>query len=252
MNTKLKTILLKIALVVVVLLFITTLLTKRFLYFRPSSKFLPVSETYKVIKQGHLHSWLAEGPKGAKIILMCHSNRGNISHYVPMIESLHKLGYSILAFDYSGFGKSGGIPSEQQLYADVSYMTALLLQTYLPQDIVMYGHGLGCPIATYAALRYNISSLILVSPFPGAATIIKNTPLRFLSMLFSEFQTVEYLSVYRGRSLLIHSVHDEVVPYDTLSEIKQYVSSHIPTTGTHQNTEIPWQKIKEFIDEKND
>ena len=52
MDKKLKEILVKVALTLVVLVFITTLLTKRFIYFRPSSVFLPVNETYKVIKQG--------------------------------------------------------------------------------------------------------------------------------------------------------------------------------------------------------
>ena len=160
MDKKLKEILIKIALTLVVLVFLTTLLTKRFIYFRPSSIFLPVNETYKVIKQGHLHGWLAEGPPRSKVVLICHSNKGNVSHVAPLMEKFKGIGFTVLAFDYSGFGKSCGIPSEQQLYEDVSYMTALLRQTYQPADIVLYGQGLGAPVATYVARRYGIPTLL--------------------------------------------------------------------------------------------
>ncbi len=243
-----KEILVKSVLTLVVLLFLTTLLTKRFLYFRPSSVFDRVDETYKVVTHGHLHGWVAEGPPGSKVVLICHSNTGNISHVAHLMEKFKSLGFSALAFDYSGFGKSYGIPSEQRLYDDISYMTALLRQTYEPADIVLYGQGLGAPVATYAARRYGIPTLIIVSPFISARSIIRNTPLKFISGLFSEYNTKEYLAGYRGRSLMITSVNDEYVPYDATSELQQLVTLHIPSSGTHKDVDIPWEQVKRFIE----
>ena len=248
MDKKLKEILLKVALTLVVLLFLTTLLTKRFLYFRPSSEFLPSAETYKVIKQGHLHGWLAEGPPQSKVVLVCHSNKGNISNTTPIVENFNRLGFTVLTFDYSGFGKSRGIPSEQKLYEDASYMVALLRQTYEPSEIILYGQGLGASIATYVARRYGIPTLVLVSPFLGAESIVKKTPLKYISGLFSEFDTKEYLRGYRGRSLLIHSTTDEYVPYQDTIELQSLVTRHLPSTGSHEGTHIPWEEIKGFID----
>ena len=248
MEKKIREIFLKICLLLIVLLFIINLLTKRFMYFQPTRDFLSVEETYKVIKHAHLHGWLAEGLPGSKIILICHSNKHNVSHNIEPIENLKRLGFTVLAFDYSGFGKSEGIPSEQQLYEDASYMVALLRQTYQPRQIVLYGIGLGASVATYAARRYDIPTLILVSPFPDAGIIVNKTPLKYISALFSEFQTLEYLIGYRGRSLMIHSIDDEIVPYSSTLDIQRSVTLHIPASGSHKNTQIPWEKIKQFID----
>lgn len=248
MDRKVKEILIKIGLTLMVLLFITILLTKRFLYFRPSSTFLPVNETYKVIRQGHLHGWLAEGNPGSKIVLICHNNKGNISHVASTIESLRSLGYSVLAFDYSGFGKSSGIPNEQQLYDDASYMVALLRQSYQAKDIILYGHGLGASVATYVARRYGIPTIVIVSPYLSAKSIVNNTLLRYISPLFSEFNIEEYITGYRGRSLMIHSKNDEIVPYLTTFKLQSLVTLHIPSTGTNEDIVIPWDQIHRFIE----
>ena len=240
----------KIGLTLIVLLFLTTLLTKRFIYFRPSSVFLPVSETYKIVKQGHLHGWVAEGAPGSKAVMICHSNKGNISHIASTIESLRALGYTVLAFDYSGFGKSNGIPSEQQLYEDASYMVAMLRQNYQAKDIILYGHGLGAPVATYVARRYGIPTLIIVSSFLSAKSIINNTVLRYISPLFSEFNILEYITGYKGRSLMIHSKDDEIVSYLSTSHLQSLVTTHIPSTGTNKDVVIPWDQVQRFIENK--
>jgi len=207
-----------------------------------------VNETYKVVRQGHLHGWLAEGNPGSKIVLICHSNKGNISHVASTIESVKSLGYSVLAFDYSGFGKSSGIPNEQQLYDDASYMVALLRQSYQAKDIILYGHGLGASVATYVARRYGIPTIVIVSPFLSAKSIVNNTPLRYISTLFSEFNIEEYINGYRGRSLMIHSKNDEIVPYLSTFHLQSLVTLHIPTTGTNEDIIIPWDQIHRFIE----
>ncbi len=250
MDKKLKEILIKFGLTIIVVLFLITLVTKRSIYFRPGSVLLPVNETYKVIKQGHLYGWFAESSPGSKAVLICHSNKGNISHNTDLISKFKSIGYTVLAFDYSGFGKSHGIPSEQQLYEDASYMVALLRQTYQCKNIILYGHGLGAPVATYVARRYDIPTLILVSPFLSAKSIVNNTPLKYISWIFSEFNTEEYLNGYKGRSLMIHSKNDEVVPYDTTIMLQRLATFHIPSSGTHENIVIPWEQVRMFIDEE--
>ena len=248
MNKKVKETLIKVGLIAIVALFIAVLLTKRFIYFHASSDFLETRETYKIIRQGHLHGWMIEGPPGSKVVLFCHGARGNMSHYETQLTALHQLGYSVVAFDYSGFGKSTGIPSEQQLYDDASGIIALLRQNYEPNDMILYGKGIGAPVATYVARRYRIPTIILESPLPTARTIVKNTPLRYFGFLFSEFDTSAYLNGYRGRSLLIHSVTDEIISADETLELQQMVTSYLPTSGSHSATQVPWDDVKRFID----
>jgi len=238
----------KIGISLVVILISTVLITKRFVYFRPDSVMFGVQETYKVITKGHLNGWISEPAQLGKVVLICNSNQGNMSHSSEIMKNMHALGYQVCTFDYSGFGKSWGIPSEQQLYDDASYMVAFLRQSYQPEDIIVYGYGLGATIATYVARRYSIPTVILVSPFPSIASILTN-PLRYAQIFFQDFKIMDYLPGYKGKSLLIHSQTDEIIPYDSITNLIQYSTVHIPTTGSHFNTDVPWENVRRFIEE---
>ena len=119
----------KICLITTVVIIITVLLIKRFIYFQPSNEFIPYKETYQDISEGNLHGWFI-GEKGNKTVLICHGNGGNISHRQYLIEPLTKLGYSVLIFDYSGYGRSRGIPSETQFYHDASVFYRYIITVY--------------------------------------------------------------------------------------------------------------------------
>lgn len=241
----------KVLLTMIVIFFISVLIVKRFLYFRPSFHFNNTEEPYKVINHGHLHGWLLENPQSEKIILFCHGNRGNVSYCENKVSALKQLGYSVLVFDYSGYGKSGKVPSEQQLYDDASAMTALLRQQYPIENIILYGESMGGPIATYAARRYSIPTLILEGPLPSVKIFIeyKHNFLSWLSFLFPEFDTYSYLHGYKGRCLLLHSPTDEVIPYESTLHLQQIVSKHIAIDGSHSNAIIPWEEVKKFIEQ---
>jgi len=235
---------------IIVIFFVGILLIKRFMYFRPSSVFLKTRETYKVIKHGNLHGWLLDGPKGTdKIILLCHGNGGNISHNEDRMVSLRALGYSVLAFDYSGYGKSTGTPSERQLYDDTCAMVALLRQQYSPDQITLYGISLGAPVAAYAALRYSIPKLILESPLPSMRAILtyRYPIVSFLGFIFSEFNTLTFLKQYGGKSLVLHSPTDRIIPYNSTFALQQVCTKHIPVDGSHNSPIIPWGDVHKFL-----
>jgi len=65
-----------------------------------------------------LNGWfiLAQRPRGT--LLFCHGNAGNIGHRVEIIKIFNQLGLNVFIFDYRGYGRSQGIPSEQGLYKD--------------------------------------------------------------------------------------------------------------------------------------
>lgn len=242
-------IIIKICIYTIVVIFLGILLIKRFLYFRPSRPFLPTTESYKDVKNRHLHGWFLERSSDVPVILFCHGNTGNISHCQSKTNMLYNLGYSILVFDYSGYGKSSGVPSEQQLYDDGSIMMSLLLQTYPPDKIVLYGEAMGAAIATYVARRYRIPTLILDSPLPCISVIARKMlrKAKILAFPFNEFNVETYLMGYKGRTLMLHSVDDEVIPYNTTTSLQTLADVVIPCTGTHASIELPLEEIKKFI-----
>ena len=250
MEKELIDILVKVILVTLTVVFVLTMLIKRFVYFKPSYTFIQTKEIYVDVNNGHLHGWLLENEISNKIILFCHGNWGNISYEEKRITILRNLGYSVLAFDYSGYGKSSGVPSEQQLYDDASSMVALLRQKYRPEQIILYGFSLGGPVAIYAARRYSIPTVILESPLPSIKILlkIKYPMFSLFAPLFPEFDTYSYLDGFKGKSLLIHSIDDEKIPYESVKNLINISSLHIKTNGSHNNPNIPWNEVKAFIE----
>ena len=63
-------------------------------------------------------------------LLYIHGNAEDLGDIRPMLDRLHRWGFSIFAYDYRGYGTSEGYPSERNAYedADVAY-------TYLTQQL---------------------------------------------------------------------------------------------------------------------
>jgi pimeloyl-ACP methyl ester carboxylesterase len=246
-------IIIKLSFIILAILITGVLLVKRYVYFRPSREFLPFKQdslknNIEELYEGDLHGWFLRG-KNSQVILFCHGNAGNISHRQEIILSLHQLGYSVLIFDYSGYGKSSGIPSEKQLYHDANRFMQILLINYKVKDIIPYGESMGAPVALHIALKYQTPKVIIDSGLPSIRKIIqhKYSFISFLSFIFSEFNTEEYLFAYKGKLLVMHSMQDEIIPYATIQNIKSRADQFINIEGTHNNRIIPWDKVNYFL-----
>jgi len=100
-------------------------------------------------------------------LLLSHGNAGNISDRMEKAGMLSRLGLNVLLYDYRGYGRSEGVPSETGTYRDGSAAYRYLIDTrgIAAKDIFFYGESLGTAIATELALRFEGAGLILESPF---------------------------------------------------------------------------------------
>lgn len=232
----------------IVLFFILLLLIKRFVYFRPSYEFMQPKDTFLDVYEGNLHAWFRQGTVPNSAILFCHGNAGNLSYRQDKVIELCKTGYSVLIFDYSGFGRSRGVPNEQLCYSNASMFVEYLKRNGFT-TIIPYGESLGAPVAMYVARRYNLPKVILESGLPSVSTLIKhNYPkLSFLRFLFPEFDMELYIKGYYGKSLLLHSIDDEIIPYSSIKTMINLVSKFIEMKGLHNSPQIPWEEVRNFI-----
>jgi len=239
----------KIILITITIFFILVLVIKRFAYFQPSHTFEQPKYPFQDIQEGNLHAWYLSG-KSNKVILFCHGNAGNLTSRQEKLHQLNELGHSVLIFDYSGYGHSKGIPNEQLCYANASVFVEYLMRNGVSKDdIIAYGESLGAPVATNVAKRYNLPILILESGLPSIKDLIKHWYRFFgvLGIVFNEFNTDEVLKSYKGRTLVLHSLHDEIIPYDTTKTMRELAEKHIVIEGTHNYPVIPWDEIGKFI-----
>jgi uncharacterized protein len=177
----------------------------------------------------------AESPSSLWL-LVCHGNAGNLSEFDRPLHyaGLRQLGLNLLAFDYRGYGESGGAPSEAGLYrdADAAYRY-LTNQRGVPTNrIVMFGHSLGSAVAVDLASRVPSAGLILEGAFTSATDrgqeLYPYIPVRWIAK--SRFSSLDKIARMTVPKLFLHAKGDEVIPlahgrrlYEAASPPKTFV-----------------------------
>ncbi len=163
-----------------------------------------------------LHGWLIPGDR-TMTLLWCHGNAGNISHRLDNIREIHhRLGIGVFIFDYRGYGRSEGTPTEDGLYRDARAAREALIRDLgiPPERIVYFGRSLGGAVALDLALAHPPPGLILESPFLSVRAMANRT-LPGSGFLFkSRFDSLARIGRLREPLLILHGDADEVVPYE--------------------------------------
>ena len=164
-----------------------------------------------------LHGWWvpAKGARGT--VLLMHGNAGNISHRLGYLTMFNRLGYSVLLFDYRGYGKSGGNPDEEGTYRDAEAAWQHLTEArgLKARDIVIVGESLGGGVATWLAVKYPPRALVLASTFTSVpdlgAQLYPWLPVRLLARV--KYDNLERIGKIAVPVLIAHSRADEVIAF---------------------------------------
>ena len=118
----------------------------------------------------------------APVMLYLHGARWNLSGSVTRIDRWRKLGFSVLAVDYRGFGKSSEIaPSEASAYEDAEAAWDYLAKIAPGRRRYIVGHSLGGAIAVELARRHpDAAGLVLEATFTSVRDMIDQSPWGFL------------------------------------------------------------------------
>ncbi|MBI5410456.1 MAG: alpha/beta hydrolase [Nitrospirae bacterium] len=194
------------------------------------------------------------------VLLWCHGNAGNIIHRLENLVELYRLGLSVFIFDYRGYGRSSGTPSEEGLYDDALAAYAYLIETrhIAPERLVLFGRSLGAAVAGDVASRKPAAGLILESPFPSVGAVARahyfGLPVDWL--LGADFNLTERLRKISVPVLVVHGDRDEVVPiqlgklvFEAAREPKSfYLVPGADHNDLYQVGGRPYfQRIKQFV-----
>ena len=151
-------------------------------------------------------------------LLVCHGNAGNLSQFdrPAHYAALRQLGLNLFAFDYRGYGESGGMPSEQGLYrdADAAYRYLREERGVPAERIIVFGHSLGSAVAIDLASRVHNAGLIveggLVSVVQRGQELYPFIPVRWIAR--TRFSSIDKIPKVATPKLFLHAVADEVIP----------------------------------------
>lgn len=204
-----------------------------------------------------LSGWFIPANNARYTVIFTHGNAGNISHRVEKLKFFNSLGCNVFIFDYRGYGRSQGRPSEKGLYIDTkSAYDYLLSRTIIPEKLIGYGESLGGTFIIALALRNKMRALIVDSAFTSAADMVKHL-YHFLPAWFfaSRLDSLSKIKLINIPKLIIHSLNDEIVPYklgqklyNAAGQPKEFLQIH----GGHnscffESESILREKIADFL-----
>ncbi len=183
----------------------------------PAALSLRFEEVAPVAADGvRLHGWWVPAPDARLTLLHFHGNAGNIGHRLDLLQIWSSLGVNVLLFDYRGYGRSDGAPSEAGLYldAEAAWEHLTKARALAPAAIVIHGQSMGGAVAAWLAARRPAAALVLESAFTSVPDIAGDLypwlPTRWLTRL--RLDTHELARV-RSPVLVIHSRDDEIIPF---------------------------------------
>jgi fermentation-respiration switch protein FrsA (DUF1100 family) len=180
---------------------------------------LPLEEVWFPSADGKkLFGWYVEQPEANAMLLWCHGNAGNMIHRLENLQALYRLGLSVFLFDYRGYGRSQGRPSEEGLYLDAvgAYDYLLRVRRVRPERMVIFGRSLGAAVAGALAAERPATGLLLESCFPSIEAVARHhymgLPVHWL--LGGAFRLEERLPQLLLPKLFVHGERDDIIPIE--------------------------------------
>ncbi|HNT38649.1 MAG TPA: alpha/beta fold hydrolase [Rubrivivax sp.] len=184
----------------------------------------------------NLHGlWLAREEASAPVLLFLHGVRWDVRASAPRMRQLHALGFSVLAIDYRGFGRSSDwMPSETLAAEDAHAAWRWLARRHPQARRFIFGHSLGGAVAVRLAQEVDDESgLIVEGGFTSAIDVLKSTRWGWLPVRALVTQTLDgaaRIADVGSPVLIVHAAADSMIDpalgralYERAREPKRFV-----------------------------
>ena len=193
----------------------------------------------------------ADGARAAQapVLLYLHGARWNVAGSAPRIRRMQELGFSVLAIDYRGFGKSStGLPSEATAYEDAKAGWDWLAARYSDRQRYIFGHSLGGAIAIDLAAKVDDErGTIVEGTFTSISDLTDTMKWGWLqgswvpgALITQRFESVKKVAKINSPLLVVHGENDNLIAsalgrklYDAAQGRKQFL---LIEGGSHFST----------------
>ncbi len=184
----------------------------------PKAEGLEVEDVWFFAPDGEeLHGWWIPHEKARGTLLYCHGNAGSLADQAGALVELRRLGVHLFAFDYRGYGRSSGRPSQGGVLRDAQaahdHVVRALGQP--EESIVLLGHSLGGAIAIDCAVHRPVAGLIVQSSFVDtremARELYPQVPMHWIAR--RRFRSIDKVRALEVPKLFVHGDCDERIPH---------------------------------------
>jgi fermentation-respiration switch protein FrsA (DUF1100 family) len=178
---------------------------------------LPLEEVWIPVDEAvTVFGWFVDAGPTRPVLLWCHGNAGNVSHRLENIRQLYQRGISVMIFDYRGYGRSTGVPSEAGFYQDglASYDYLIQQRRIAPERLIIFGRSLGSGVAGEIAIQRPSAGLMVEGSFPSIQAMSDHhyfgLPTQWLMDV--DFNLAKKVRALQVPLLVIHGEQDSIVP----------------------------------------
>ena len=195
--------------------------------------------------------WLAAEPRAgvraqdAPVMLYLHGSRWNVHSSAFRARRMQELGFSVLALDYRGFGKSDAVaPTEDRANEDARAAWNWLAQKYPDRPRYIFGHSLGGAIAIeLASAVSDEAGTIVEGAFTSIPEVVGSTKWGWLPLgplISQRFDALSKVARVGAPLLVVHGSDDTLIRpelgrrlFEAAREPKAFV---LVDGGSHHNT----------------
>jgi len=211
----------------------------------PSRAGLAFEDLYLTTADGvRINTWFVPRSGAHATLIFAHGNAGTMSDRIIKVKFFHDLGLNVLIFDYRGYGRSQGKPSEKGVYLDAqaAYDHLKSRGDVDKNRIIAYGASLGGPVVVDLACHRPLAALVVDSSITSAkdmaGILYPYLPSFLLSLKFDLISKVKHLNMPK---LFMHSPDDHVVPFSMGSRLFEAAAApkeFLRTSGGHNDVSI--------------
>jgi alpha-beta hydrolase superfamily lysophospholipase len=193
-----------------------------------------------------LHAlWHASEQADAPVLLYLHGARWDVRGSAPRIRRMQELGFSVLAVDYRGFGRStDALPSEESADEDAHAAWRWLAHTYPTSRRYIFGHSLGGAIAVRLAAEVTDEAGLIVeggfTSIPDVVSTFKWGWLPVSALISQRFDAASRIAGVGSPVLVVHGSEDRLINpelaralFERAPQPKRFV---LVEGGSHHNT----------------
>ena len=161
----------------------------------------------------------------------------------------------MFCYDYRGYGRSDGRPSEKACYEDAMAAYGYLVTELKipPERIIIFGRSVGGAPSLELASKKPAAGLILEAAFATAFSVVLPFPI----FPFDRMRNVSKIPKIKMPVLIMQGTDDEVIPFshskklfDAATDPKSY---YVIEGANHNNLMLVagddyWKKIDEFAE----
>jgi len=186
-----------------------------------------------------LHAWYAAAAPEIATLVWSHGNGGNIGGRVEVVLALRERGLSVLAYDYRGYGRSEGRPSEAGCYRDArAAYDDVRARGSDPATMLCFGESLGGAVSIHLACERPCAGVAVVSTFTTLNDVARVHYGALAALTGSRFDSLSRIRLLQVPVLIAHGDADELVPFalgETLYAAAPEPKRFFRAAGAHHN-----------------